>query len=81
MMLQSLLSTPEPRDPQDAVVAKQYVEHPVLWKITANKLAHKVAGAPLQDHDQGNSGGATEETLKKTRREAKEKEAKISLAE
>jgi ubiquitin-conjugating enzyme (huntingtin interacting protein 2) len=81
MMLQSLLSSPEPKDPQDAVVAKQYQDHPVQWKITANRLAHKMAGAPLQDYDQGGSGGATNESLRKSQREAKEKKQRDSLAE
>lgn len=35
LSVQSLLCTPEPKDPQDAVVAKQYMSKQNVWKVTA----------------------------------------------
>ncbi|CAI5445316.1 unnamed protein product [Caenorhabditis angaria] len=35
LSIQALMCSPEPKDPQDAVVAKQYMENPALFKSTA----------------------------------------------
>eukprot|EP00249_Psilotum_nudum_P000732 c12837_g1_i1 orf=683-1267(-) len=35
LSLQALLSAPEPGDPQDAVVAEQYLKHPATFEATA----------------------------------------------
>jgi len=46
LSLQSLLSTPEPKDPQDAEVAKMLMNHPVQFQHTAREWAVKYANAP-----------------------------------
>jgi len=48
LSLQALLCTPEPDDPQDAVVAKQFVTQPELFKKTARHWAQVYAGASGQ---------------------------------
>lgn len=77
--LQSLLSTPEPSDPQDAVVASLLISKPEEFAIEAQNWAVKYAGAPPRD-DAQSSGGATEETLKQKKKEAKETEKQVKLA-
>jgi len=44
LSLQALLSAAEPDDPQDAVVAKQYKEHPELFRQTATHWTFIYAG-------------------------------------
>jgi ubiquitin-conjugating enzyme (huntingtin interacting protein 2) len=44
--LQSLLSTPEPKDPQDAEVAHMLMRTPEAFERKAREWAHKYAGAP-----------------------------------
>jgi len=44
LSLQALLSAAEPDDPQDAVVAKQYKEHPELFRQTATHWTFVYAG-------------------------------------
>jgi len=46
LSLQSLLSTPEPKDPQDAEVAGMLVNHPEQFERVAREWAVKYAGAP-----------------------------------
>ena len=46
LSLQSLLSTPEPKDPQDAQVAKMLMTNPAEFERTAREWAIKHAGAP-----------------------------------
>lgn len=46
LSIQALLSSPEPDDPQDAVVARQYKEHPEVYWRTAKHWAEVYAGAP-----------------------------------
>merc|ERR1712183_908442 len=48
LSLQALMSAPEPDDPQDAVVAKQYKSSRANFKRTAEYWAHKYAGAKPQ---------------------------------
>lgn len=48
LSLQALLCAPEPDDPQDAVVAKQFVSQPELFKKTARNWAQAYAGASGQ---------------------------------
>lgn len=47
--LQALLSAPEPDDPQDAVVAKQYKEHHEEYKKTATFWTETYAQPPASD--------------------------------
>lgn len=44
LSLQALLASPEPDDPQDAVVARQCKEKPVIFQLTAQHWAHAYAG-------------------------------------
>ncbi|KAG8186535.1 hypothetical protein JTE90_023961 [Oedothorax gibbosus] len=51
MSLQILLATPEPDDPQDAVVAKQCIENPEMFELTAKHWTQVYAGAPKTPSD------------------------------
>lgn len=44
LSLQSLLTSAEPTDPQDAVVAKQYIKHKDIFKATATYWTSAFAG-------------------------------------
>ena len=44
--LQSLLSSPEPKDPQDAEVASMLITRPEEFKHVAREWAQRYAGAP-----------------------------------
>jgi ubiquitin-conjugating enzyme (huntingtin interacting protein 2) len=44
--LQSLLNSPEPKDPQDAEVATMLLNHPEQFKAKARDWAVRYAGAP-----------------------------------
>lgn len=46
LSIQALLCTPEPKDPQDAVVAKQYMTSPPLFKETAKFWTQHFAKGP-----------------------------------
>jgi len=45
LSIQALLCSPEPNDPQDAVVARQSIENPPLFQQTAHIWAQIYAGA------------------------------------
>jgi hypothetical protein len=77
--LQSLLSTPEPKDPQDAEVASMLIRNPAEFDHKAREWAVKYAGAPKKEFAEG-SGGATAESITKKRQEAKQNEEKVKLA-
>ncbi|KAK3326150.1 ubiquitin-conjugating enzyme/RWD-like protein [Apodospora peruviana] len=47
--LRMLLESPNPKDPQDAEVAKMMMETPALFRQKANDWAAKYAGAPRQE--------------------------------
>jgi len=49
LSLQSLLSTPEPKDPQDAEVASMLMNHPERFDQVAREWAVKYAGAPKKN--------------------------------
>jgi ubiquitin-conjugating enzyme (huntingtin interacting protein 2) len=78
--LQSLLSTPEPKDPQDAEVAGMLLKNPAEFQHKAREWAVKFAGAPRKERGEG-SGGATAETIRRKAQEAKENEEKAKLAQ
>ncbi|KAE9970731.1 hypothetical protein EG328_006100 [Venturia inaequalis] len=78
--LQSLLSTPEPKDPQDAEVAGMLLKNPAEFQHKAREWAVKFAGAPRKERGEG-SGGATAETIKKKAQDAKDNENKAKLAQ
>lgn len=73
LSLQSLLSTPEPRDPQDAEVATMLMRHPKEFERVAAEWAVLYAGAPKRVRGEA-SGGATVDSLKKRQRKSKEQE-------
>jgi ubiquitin-conjugating enzyme (huntingtin interacting protein 2) len=78
--LQSLLSTPEPKDPQDAEVAGMLLKNPEQFKYTAREWAVKYAGAPKREVGEG-SGGATPETIRQKAAQAKQSQEKNKLAQ
>ncbi|KAF2841734.1 putative ubiquitin conjugating enzyme [Patellaria atrata CBS 101060] len=78
--LQSLLSSPEPKDPQDAEVAGMLIKNPAEFDHKARSWAVKYAGAPKREVGES-SGGATAESIKRKAQEAKEKEEKAKLAQ
>ena len=77
--LQSLLSTPEPKDPQDAEVAGMLIRNPKEFEHVAREWAVKYAGAPRTEVAEG-SGGSNAETLKKKAQANREKEEKAKMA-
>ncbi|KAJ5562431.1 hypothetical protein N7535_003116 [Penicillium sp. DV-2018c] len=54
LSLQSLLSTPEPKDPQDAEVANMLLKTPKEFERVAREWAILYAGAPERDGDERN---------------------------
>jgi ubiquitin-conjugating enzyme (huntingtin interacting protein 2) len=77
--LQSLLSTPEPKDPQDAEVATMLIRNPGEFDHVARDWAAKHAGAPKKERGEP-SGGATAESIRRKAQQAKENEEKVKLA-
>ena len=68
LSLQSLLSTPEPNDPQDAEVANMMINKPAEFKRKARDWAIRHAGAPsspvtsaTSSNGQANSGVASKQ--------------------
>lgn len=53
LSLQSLLSTPEPKDPQDAEVANMLLHTPKEFERVAREWAVIYAGAPMGGADKG----------------------------
>ena len=51
LSLQALLAAPEPDDPQDAVVARQYMDNHTSFKLTAQHWATAYAGASYSNPD------------------------------
>lgn len=74
MSLQSLLSTPEPKDPQDAEVAGMLTRNPKEFARVAQEWAVKYAKAPKKDSGEG-SGGSKTETREEKKKRSKEEEA------
>lgn len=77
--LQSLLSTPEPKDPQDAEVATMMIRNQAEFDHVARDWACKHAGAPKKEFAEG-SGGATADSIKRKAIQQKENEEKVKLA-
>ena len=79
MSLQSLLSSPEPKDPQDAEVAHMLISRPEEFAQVAREWAQKYAGAPkppIGSSKTGASGSgdtsAGAEQMQKSKEEARE---------
>ncbi|KAL4870600.1 hypothetical protein BDV12DRAFT_165874 [Aspergillus spectabilis] len=79
LSLQSLLSTPEPKDPQDAEVAKMLVGNPKEFDRVARDWAVQYAGAPRKLAGEG-SGGATDESLRLLEQKQKEDREREDLS-
>ncbi|KAA8647665.1 hypothetical protein EYZ11_007380 [Aspergillus tanneri] len=79
LSLQSLLSTPEPKDPQDAEVASMLLRKPKEFERKAQEWAYIYAGAPKKQGGEG-SGGATDESLRQQELKSKEEREKEDLA-
>ncbi|RVX71456.1 hypothetical protein B0A52_05028 [Exophiala mesophila] len=71
--LQSLLSSPEPKDPQDAVVAQELIKHPKEFERHAREWAIKYAGAPKTTPGES-SGGNNASSLAADRASAEQEE-------
>ncbi|EDO39550.1 predicted protein [Nematostella vectensis] len=52
LSIQALLASPEPDDPQDAVVARQFKENRSAYLLTARHWAQVHAGAKSQGHNE-----------------------------
>lgn len=79
LSLQSLLSTPEPKDPQDAEVATMLLRRPKEFERVAREWAVIHAGAPRKHAGEG-SGGATDETLRQEELRAKAEQEREDLS-
>jgi ubiquitin-conjugating enzyme (huntingtin interacting protein 2) len=79
LSLQSLLSTPEPKDPQDAEVARMLMHNPREFDRVAREWSVRYAGAPKIEMCEG-SGGATTASLKQVRKKSKEEEEREQMA-
>jgi ubiquitin-conjugating enzyme (huntingtin interacting protein 2) len=77
--LQSLLSSPEPKDPQDAVVANEMIKNPKEYERHAKEWAVKYAGAPKSFIGES-SGGATDQDIEAAEKEAQERETQANIA-
>ena len=85
LSLQSLLSSPEPKDPQDAEVARMLITNPKEVEHVAREWAIKHAGAPQgspggRGSGAESSGGVTEESLKKQEEIRRMKEELVKSA-
>jgi ubiquitin-conjugating enzyme (huntingtin interacting protein 2) len=78
--LQSLLSSPEPKDPQDAEVAGMLLKNPEQFRYVAREWAVKHAGAPKKETGEG-SGGATPETIRAKAAQAKQNQERTKVAQ
>jgi len=77
--LQSLLSSPEPKDPQDAVVAQQLIKNPKEFERQAREWAVKYAGAP-KTYTGESSGGSTAQAVEDAEKESKERDDATNMA-
>ena len=81
LSLQSLLSTPEAKDPQDAEVASMLIRHPEEFARVAEEWAVKYAGAPKKARGEGSGGSAVSETAKQREKRSKEEEEAERVAQ
>lgn len=78
LSLQSLLSSPEPKDPQDAEVAGMLMRDPERFDQVAREWAVKYAGAPPRRRDDSAAPRHTPATAKPTK--SKEAELREQIA-
>jgi len=76
--LQSLLSSPEPKDPQDAVVAQQMIKNPKEFERIARQWSVQYAGAPKSMLGEG-SGGSSAADMEAAEQQSKEREEAANL--
>ncbi|EEP79415.1 conserved hypothetical protein [Uncinocarpus reesii 1704] len=79
LSLQSLLSTPEPKDPQDAEVANMMLRNPKEFDRVARQWAVLHAGAP-QKYIGESSGGATAASIREREIKSKQEQEQEELA-
>lgn len=79
LSLQSLLSTPEPKDPQDAEVASMLMNHPEQFDRVAREWAVKHADAPKSLLTAG-SASYPPKPLSKPTPKSKEQEMREQIA-
>ncbi|KAL9582053.1 MAG: hypothetical protein Q9212_003519 [Teloschistes hypoglaucus] len=79
LSLQSLLSTPEPKDPQDAEVAGMLIRNPKEYDRVAQEWAIMYAKASKRENGEG-SGGTAPETKKEQERKSKAEEERERVA-
>jgi len=79
LSLQSLLSTPEPKDPQDAEVAQMLIKNPKEFERVARDWAVRYAGAPKRNIGES-SGGATTSSIEAAERESEQREEEANMA-
>ncbi|KAL8835526.1 MAG: hypothetical protein Q9205_006985 [Flavoplaca limonia] len=75
LSLQSLLSTPEPKDPQDAEVAGMLIRNPKEFERVAQEWAVKYAGAAKRERGEGSGGSGTQTKKQQERRSKADEEA------
>lgn len=80
-----MLSSPEPKDPQDAEVARMLLTNPREFEHVAREWSIKYAGAPEPQpggygSGAGGSDGVTEETLRQKETQKREKAEAAKLA-
>lgn len=69
------MSTPEPKDPQDAEVAGMLIRNPKEFERVAQEWAVKYAGAPKRERGEGSGGSSMESKKQQERRSKAEEEA------
>jgi len=79
LSLQSLLSTPEPKDPQDAEVAQMLIKNPKEFERVAREWAVRYAGAPKRNIGES-SGGATASSIEAAEKESEQREEEANMA-
>jgi len=79
LSLQSLLSTPEPKDPQDAEVAQMLIKNPKEFDRVAREWAVRYAGAPKRNIGES-SGGATASSIEAAEKESEQREEEANMA-
>ncbi|EMC96922.1 hypothetical protein BAUCODRAFT_68486 [Baudoinia panamericana UAMH 10762] len=72
--IQSLLSSPEPKDPQDAEVASMLLTRPEEFAHVAREWAIRYADAPRPGPGSGKTGGGKKERRRQEEREKKKAE-------
>ncbi|KAI9746673.1 MAG: Ubiquitin-conjugating enzyme E2 1 [Claussenomyces sp. TS43310] len=79
LSLQSLLSTPEPKDPQDAEVASMLMHHPDQFEKVAREWAVKYANAPRKNTSVSSSTRAPSSSRPKVQK-TREQEMREQMA-